>query len=235
MSRVSVARPSHVVGWVTALVALAWFASTSTGAEMDVRFAEWVRDLRAGALDGDLDGAFLGVTEVFRPLFVAPATLVAAFFLWRRLRAMALLVPLAFAASIAMTYVMKWLLDRDRPADPLRLSELPALHDGAFPSAHVAGVTATGMAFIQVLAPMVRRGLAVALKWAVVALIGVVALSRVWVGAHWLSDVAGGLAAGVVGLIIALLIMRSAPVRRITAGAAGTPVPVPLRGRRRRR
>ena len=142
----------------------------------------------------------------------------AAFFLWRRLRAMALLVPLAFGAAIAMTYVMKWLLDRDRPAGPLRLSELPALHDGAFPSAHVAGVTATGMALIQVLAPMVRRGLAVALKWAVVALIGVVALSRVWVGAHWLSDVAGGLAAGVVGLIIALLIMRSAPVRRMTAG-----------------
>jgi len=114
--------------------------------------------------------------------------------------------------------VMKWLLDRDRPAGPLRLSELPALHDGAFPSAHVAGVTGTGMALIQVLAPMVRRGLATALKWAVVALVGVVALSRVWVGAHWLSDVAGGLAAGVVGLIIALLFLRSAPVRRMMAG-----------------
>lgn len=218
MSRVSIARPVHVVGWVAALVALAWFATTSTGAEVDLRFAGWVRDMRAGVLDGNLDGAFLGITEVFRPMFVAPATLVAAFFLWRRLRAMALLVPLAFGASIAMTYVMKWLLDRDRPAGPLRLSELPALHDGAFPSAHVAGVTGTGMAFIQVLAPMVRRGLATALKWAVVALVGVVALSRVWVGAHWLSDVAGGLAAGVVGLIIALLFLRSAPVRRMMAG-----------------
>ncbi|MDY0114555.1 MAG: phosphatase PAP2 family protein, partial [Corynebacterium sp.] len=71
---------------------------------------------------------------------------------------------------------------------------------------------------IQVLAPMIRRDLATALKWAVVALVGVVALSRVWVGAHWLSDVAGGLAAGVVGLIIALLALRSAPVRRMMAG-----------------
>lgn len=218
MSRATIARPAHVVGWVAALVALAWFASTSTGAEVDLRFAAWVRDVRAGALDGSFDGAFLGITEVFRPMFVAPATLIAALFLWRRLRAMALLVPLAFGASIAMTYVMKWLLDRDRPAGPLRLSELPALHDGAFPSAHVAGVTGTGMALIQVLAPMIRRGLATALKWAVVALVGVVALSRVWVGAHWLSDVAGGLAAGVVGLIIALLALRSAPVRRMMAG-----------------
>ncbi len=218
MSRATIARPAHVVGWVAALVALAWFASTSTGAEFDLRFAAWVRDVRAGALDGSFDGAFLGITEVFRPMFVAPATLIAALFLWRRLRAMALLVPLAFGASIAMTYVMKWLLDRDRPAGPLRLSELPALHDGAFPSAHVAGVTGTGMALIQVLAPMIRRGLATALKWAVVALVGVVALSRVWVGAHWLSDVAGGLAAGVVGLIIALLALRSAPVRRMMAG-----------------
>lgn len=218
MSRATIARPAHVVGWVAALVALAWFASTSTGAEVDLRFAAWVRDVRAGALDGSFDGAFLGITEVFRPMFVAPATLIAALFLWRRLRAMALLVPLAFGASIAMTYVMKWLLDRDRPAGPLQLSELPALHDGAFPSAHVAGVTGTGMALIQVLAPMIRRGLATALKWAVVALVGVVALSRVWVGAHWLSDVAGGLVAGVVGLIIALLALRSAPVRRMMAG-----------------
>lgn len=218
MSRATIARPAHVVGWVAALVALAWFASTSTGGEVDLRFAAWVRDVRAGALDGSFDGAFLGITEVFRPMFVAPATLIAALFLWRRLRAMALLVPLAFGASIAMTYVMKWLLDRDRPAGPLRLSELPALHDGAFPSAHVAGVTGTGMALIQVLAPMIRRDLATALKWAVVALVGVVALSRVWVGAHWLSDVAGGLAAGVVGLIIALLALRSAPVRRMMAG-----------------
>ena len=30
MSRVSIARPMHVVGWVTALVALAWFATTQT-------------------------------------------------------------------------------------------------------------------------------------------------------------------------------------------------------------
>ena len=148
MSRATIARPAHVVGWVAALVALAWFASTSTGAEVDLRFAAWVRDVRAGALDGSFDGAFLGITEVFRPMFVAPATLIAALFLWRRLRAMALLVPLAFGASIAMTYVMKWLLDRDRPAGPLRLSELPALHDGAFPSAHVAGVTGTGMALM---------------------------------------------------------------------------------------
>lgn len=218
MRRTAVARPAHVIGWVAALVALAWFAGTSTGSEVDLRFAGWVRDLRAGALSGDLDGAFLGITEVFRPIFIAPASLVAAFFLWRRLRAMALLVPLAFGASIAMTYAMKWLLDRDRPDGPLRLSELPALHDGAFPSAHVAGVTGTGMAVIQLLAPVVRRGMATALKWAVVALVGVVALSRVWVGAHWLSDVAGGLAAGVVGLIIALLVLRSAPARRMMGG-----------------
>ena len=112
---------------------------------------------------------------------------------------------------------MKGVLDRDRPAGGLRVSELPALHDAAFPSAHVAGVTGTGMALVQVLVPMVRRGMAKALQWAVIALIGVVALSRVWVGAHWLTDVAGGLAAGIVGLIIARVVMRSAPVRRMIA------------------
>lgn len=218
MRRAAIARPLHVVVWVVALAALAWFASTPTGAEFDLRFARWIGDLRMEVPGGGVDSLLMGVTEVFRPLFVGPAALLGAILLWRRLRAMALLVPLAFGTSIAMTYVMKWLLDRERPGAALQLSELPALHDAAFPSAHVAGVTGTGMAVLQVALPMVSRAVAQLLRWAVVALIAVVGLSRVWVGAHWLTDIAGGLAAGVVGLIIALLILRAGPIRRM-AGA----------------
>lgn len=221
MSRAAMARPVHVVGWVLALGALAWFASTAAGSEFDLAFARWIGDVRGDLLGGSLDGLFLAVSQVIRPLYIGPATVIGALLLWRRLRAMALLVPLAFGASILMTYAMKLVLRRDRPGEGLQIAELPALHDAAFPSAHVAGVTGTGMAVIQVLLPLVRRGTAALLRWAVVALIGVVALSRVWVGAHWLTDVAGGLAAGVVGLIIALLVLRSGPVRRMGRGGAG--------------
>ena len=218
MRRAAIARPLHVVVWVVALAALAWFASTPTGAEFDLRFARWIGDLRMEIPDGGVDSVLVWVTEVFRPLFIGPVTLLGAILLWRRLRAMALLVPLAFGASILMTYAMKALLDRERPGSALRLSELPALHDAAFPSAHMAGVTGTGMAVLQVALPIVGRAVAALLRWAVVALIAVVGLSRVWVGAHWLTDVAGGLAAGVLGLILALLILRAAPVRRLAGG-----------------
>ena len=110
---------------------------------------------------------------------------------------------------------MKWLLDRERPA-PRCNCRMSALHDAIPP--HVAGVTGTGMAVLQVALPMVSRAVAQLLRWAVVALIAVVGLSRVWVGAHWLTDIAGGLAAGVVGLIIALLILRAGPLRRVAGG-----------------
>src|SRR5699024_8072859 len=155
--------------------------------EFDLRFARWIGDLRREIPDGGVDSLLMGVTEVFRPLFVGPAALLGAILLWRRLRAMALLVPLAFGTSIAMIYVMNWLRDRERPGAALRLSELPALHDAAFPSAHMAGVTGTGMAVLQVALPIVGRAVAALLRWAVVALIAVVGLSRVWVGAHWLT------------------------------------------------
>lgn len=217
MRRAAIARPIHVAVWVAALAALAWFASTPAGARFDLGFARWVGDARAEMPDG-VDSVLVWVTEVFRPLFIGPVALLGAIVLWRRLRAMALLVPLAFGASILMTYAMKALLGRERPGAALRLSELPALHDAAFPSAHMAGVTGTGMAVLQVALPIVGRAVAALLRWAVVALIAVVGLSRVWVGAHWLTDVAGGLAAGVLGLILALLIIRAAPVRRLAGG-----------------
>jgi membrane-associated phospholipid phosphatase len=106
---------------------------------------------------------------------------------------------------------MKWFLDRDRPGEEF---SLVSLHDAAFPSAHVAAVTSSGMATIQLAMPVLRRTAKKLLDLAIIALIGAVALSRVWVGAHWLTDVIGGLIAGIIGLIIALLVLRRWPRAR---------------------
>lgn len=201
MARARIASPIHVVGWIVALVALAWFTQTTVAGKLDGSFAQLVSGLHGGTFDS----VMLTLSEVVRPAYIAPATLVAALVLWWRFRAMALLLPASFGASIAVTYAMKWFLDRDRPGETLSLVNL---HDAAFPSAHVAGTTSTGMAVIQLLLPVLRNAARKLLDAAIIALIGAVSLSRVWVGAHWLTDIIGGLIAGIVGLIVALLVLR---------------------------
>nr|WP_120491444.1 phosphatase PAP2 family protein [Corynebacterium lactis] len=201
MARARIAAPVHFVGWVAALIALAWFTQSAAAERLDGSFAGLV----AGLHGGTLDGVMVGLGDVIRPAYIAPATLIAAAVLWWRFRAMALLLPASFGASIAVTYAMKWFLGRDRPGEGL---SLVSLHDAAFPSAHVAGTTSTGMAVIQLLLPVLRNAARKLLDAAIIALIGAVALSRVWIGAHWLTDVIGGLIAGIVGLIVALLVLR---------------------------
>ena len=197
-----IAQPIHVIGWIVALIALAWLSTTDPARQLDTSFANLISGERGGALDAWM----LDLSQVMRPLYIAPATLVGAALLWLRFRRWALLLPASFAASIAVTYAMKWFLDRPRPAGDLSIVNL---HDAAFPSAHVAGTTSAGMALIQLAMPVLRRTARRLLDWCIIVLIGAVALSRVWVGAHWLTDVIGGLFAGIVGLIIAMLLMRS--------------------------
>lgn len=205
--RGSSARPGQVVVWLVVLGLLAWFASTPQGSRFD--FA--VADLVAGVRAPFLTGAMTVADEALRPLWLTPATLVAAALLYPRLRGMSLLVPGSFGAAMALSFVLKWIIGRERPAGELVLPGLD-IAGAAFPSAHVAGVSAVGIALLQLGAPRLRRRLRRVLAFAVVALIGVTAFSRVYVGAHWATDVAAGLGAGITGVIVALLVLRSRAV-----------------------
>lgn len=207
MARVRIARSTHVLGWGIVLAALAWFTQTRTAGDIDQSFAGWV----SGFQGGSIDSFMLGLSDIVRPLYIAPATVVGAVLMWSRFRAWALLLPASFGSAIAVTYLMKWFLQRDRPGEEFSLVNL---HDAAFPSAHVAAVTSSGMAMIQLAMPVLRRTAKKLLDLAVIALIGAVALSRVWIGAHWLTDVIGGLIAGIIGLIFALLVLRRWPRAR---------------------
>ncbi|MEJ5919599.1 MULTISPECIES: phosphatase PAP2 family protein [unclassified Corynebacterium] len=184
------------------------FASTAQGAELDTQFTRLVSEQRGGSLDE----FFIEISQIVRPLFIAPATLVAAALLWFRFRALALLLPVSFGSAIAMTYAMKWFLGRERPAGDLSMVNL---QDAAFPSAHVAGTASASMALLQILMPVLRRTMRRLLEVVVLALVACVALSRVWIGAHWLTDVIAGLFVGVVGLLIGLLVLRSSWFRRL--------------------
>jgi len=106
--------------------------------------------------------------------------------------------------------LMKPAVREDRPCQSLRVKTLeacPAPGDWSFPSNHAAIAAAAAAALLFVS----RRLGAVAVVAA-----GAMALSRVWVGAHYPHDVAAGV---LVGVLTASLVMPA--VRRHAGALAG--------------
>ena len=117
---------------------------------------------------------------------------------WRRLVA----VFVCIAGGLTLNVLMKLAFHRARPVfeDPLL-----TLSTYSFPSGHVAGSTLFyGLGVVWVFT-RTRRPLAraLALLVAVVA-IGLVALSRMYLGVHYLSDVVAAFAEGVAWLALCL-------------------------------
>jgi membrane-associated phospholipid phosphatase len=144
--------------------------------------------------------SWLGSVWVNWPLRIAALALLAWRRHWLRLAAFAL----AIATSEVLIGTVKSAVDRPRPP-----GSLIATSAAAFPSGHAVASTVTAVGLVLVLAaPGPSRW-----RWEVraVAFAAVMALSRVYLRAHWLSDtVAGGLlgAALALGFPALLLALR---------------------------
>jgi undecaprenyl-diphosphatase len=151
-----------------------------------------------------------------------PMILAAGFWLWTNRRecviGSAMLAAVTGITDLLGTQI-KGLVQRPRPC--LTLQEVQKLLGcgGAFsfPSNHAAN-TAAAAAFFQVLYP--RSGW---ISWPLVTAIG---LSRVYIGAHYLTDVIGGwLVGGLIGAGTAWTLRRWARFRPARAGAISEPAP----------
>jgi membrane-associated phospholipid phosphatase len=144
--------------------------------------------------------SWLGSVWVNWPLRIAALALLAWRRHWLRLAAFAL----AIATSEVLIGTVKAAVDRPRPPGSLITTSA-----AAFPSGHAVASTVTAVGLVLVLAaPGPSRW-----RWEVraVAFAAVMALSRVYLRAHWLSDtVAGGLlgAALALGFPALLLALR---------------------------
>ncbi len=115
--------------------------------------------------------------------------------------------PVALVVGFLLVYVgvqlMKAGFDRPRPA-----GSLVATRGSAFPSGHTAYSTAWVAAAVAVWSWLGLAGRA-SLVLAAVAASAAIGLSRVYLGAHWLSDVVAGwgLGAAIFGLMAAIALI----------------------------
>jgi membrane-associated phospholipid phosphatase len=115
----------------------------------------------------------------------------------RRCRSVAVVMLIAVAVRPPFEWLVKELVARPRPSGA-RL--VPG--DGfAYPSGHVLAAAAT-WGFVPVIAALYtrRRWVWWTLTTLTLAVIGLVAWCRVWLGVHWTSDVVGALAIAFVAL-----------------------------------
>ncbi|MFJ9817725.1 phosphatase PAP2 family protein [Streptomyces sp. NPDC101151] len=114
----------------------------------------------------------------------------------------ALLVPVVVVLAYGVDMIVKLLVREDRPCQSLHVRTLeacPAPGDWAFPSNHAAIAAGAAVALVFVS----RRLGAVAVLGALA-----MAVSRVWVGAHYPHDVLAGVVVGGLVTLVAMLVLR---------------------------
>ncbi|HEY4603996.1 MAG TPA: phosphatase PAP2 family protein [Blastococcus sp.] len=143
------------------------------------RFAVRVENIPATAVAIAL--SWLGSAWVNWPLRIAALLLLAWRRHWLRLAAFAL----AVVTSELLIGTLKAAIDRPRPPD-----SLIATSAASFPSGHAIASAVTAVGLVLVLAPPGRTRW----RWEVYAVVftSVMALSRVYLRAHWLSDTVAG-------------------------------------------
>ena len=140
-----------------------------------------------------LDPAVRAVSHLGGVTVVVAGLAVLLVLCWRRCRSLALVLLAATLARPLLEWTLKTIVDRPRPD----LARMVPGNGPSFPSGHVMAAVALWGLLPPIVAVLTRRR---ALWWASVVtsalVIGLVAISRVYLGVHWLLDVTGGLVLG---------------------------------------
>jgi membrane-associated phospholipid phosphatase len=118
----------------------------------------------------------------------------------RRLPFGAGLGAVSYFAAEGLSTLLKGVFDRPRPSvvDPAVHPLVAAPHNGSLPSTHAASAFAAALA-VGLVHPRLR--------WPLLVLASLIALSRVWLGVHYPTDVFAGAA---LGAAIAVVLWRVA-------------------------
>ncbi len=200
------------------LVATLGLTAAATGVGTlpgDVATERWIQRAPAGVAEPVAETAnALGSGRV---LAVVELLLAVTLLVLRR-PAAAILIVLAGVLRIVST-LLKWVIGSARPTpDVVRVTESPP--SNGFPSGHALGVTLLVGVLVVLLLGSVRSPWQRWLTLAVALFTGIVSgFGRIYVGAHWPSDVIGGALWGAL-LVVAAVAVRRAVAERLTPAPA---------------
>jgi undecaprenyl-diphosphatase len=141
---------------------------------------------------------------------LVPLIVLGSVLLWRPRRRLALILPGVMAGAGVLQLAAKWAIDRPRPN----------LDPWGFPSGHVLSlVVFLGLVCYVIGTSSYRR------RWrhlgfgACAGTLLAVAFSRLYLEAHWLSDVAGGFTVGLAYLLLVIVLVEAIGDRRARSDA----------------
>ena len=207
----------EITGAIAFLVAAALFAVLAWGVETrtpvvlsDAEVTRWMVAHRSEALTS----LMLGISALHEPGWVGLWAACFGMVLWRRHERFWLLtLALTVGGGMLLNQGLKLLYRRARPVldDPLVM-----LHSFSFPSGHTAGATLFYGVLAGYLAYVVRtRAERTGVIAAAIALVALVGASRVYLGAHYLSDVVAAACASTVWLVVCLVGVHGIVRRRM--------------------
>lgn len=181
---------------------LALLATHQVLADLDAGIRTWVALLRHEVLDLPVRV----LTNLGDAVGLIPLIGLGMALLWKVSRAWALALPFLMAGAGVLQHVAKWAAARPRP------DEAP----WGFPSGHVLSLVVFFGLVVWLVATASRRRrrwriAAAALCTATVAAVG---FSRLYLDRHWLTDLAGGLMAGLAYLLLAIWVVEVVIVDR---------------------
>lgn len=169
---------------------------------LDLAVLAWLDATRNDALTA----VMLGLSWVGGWPMIAVVGLALAALLDRRSRAgwsTTMAMALALLVQLVVVQAVKDFVDRPRPS---HVDALAATRDASFPSGHVAATAAIAVVLVLAVRARQRQWLARAIVIAAMCVMAM-ALSRMYLGVHYPTDVvAGALVGGSIGLVSDLLV-----------------------------
>jgi membrane-associated phospholipid phosphatase len=219
-----------VVVFVVFGVVIAMVRANSGVVSLDVTVTRWAA---AHATSFSLS-VFGWVTQAGSTVVVVAVAVATSAYAWARWRrwSVALFFLVVLGGQLALSNLVKVAVERVRPDMP----PLHVLSGPSFPSGHATAAAATWAAVALVVGRGASPRARAMLAGSAVAIAVAVACSRVFLGAHWTSDVVGGLLLGWTWFALCAVafggrVMRlGEPLEKTAPGPARAPSGVPSPG-----
>jgi undecaprenyl-diphosphatase len=213
-----------VVGFVGLIASLIVLGSIAEAVRAQEIFAldTWATPFLHGIASPGLDALMNALTDIGSSLVIVPIfVVVVGWLVWKRRYGAALFLGVASGGSLVLQATMKLFFARPRP----QLPWAQVLPDYSFPSGHTMNAFIFYVALALILWSVSGRRMGLAAVALALALALAVGVSRIYLGYHYLTDVVGGLLAGIAWLLVVGAAFRARPTwwRWGAPGAPQTP------------